>query len=690
MKEITVAVAGQPNVGKSTFFNLLTKNRVLVANWPGVTVEKHEGFLEHRGYRIKLVDLPGVYGLSALTLEERISRSYILGGEADVIIALVDTTIPERTLYLPIQILEMFRNVVVAYTKYDMAHEMGIHINFDALEKRLGVPVVPVSAATGYGIEYLLDKVVEVAEKGGRRDYLRIDYGELEPFIESVERELAKCEGLKDYPSRWLAIRLLEGDEELSKLLSEKCGGDVYRSFEEVRAEARKAVGRDISEFASAKRFSFIMSLAREAIVRARIPEAKRARSIFYHPVIGIALSLTLLLSIFMLVFIVNTGFPLNTLLSLLGQEELASAVEEYSLSGLLEKGLGWLMDLARSSIANPLLASFVADGVIGGVASILAFLPLIFIVMFVLSLVEDAGLLPRMAVGVSALTTKIGLSGNALFPITISLGCNVPGIMGARASLTAGERIRQILTLPLIPCQARLVVLLALATALRTLGGWLMVFTGYVAAFSAFVVLNYALYRLSRTREPVPEMLLEIPAYHKPLGKVVWWMTWNNVKHFLEKAGTIIFLSSIVVWALSSFTPTLTYTDDPSNSIAAEVSRLLAPAVYPFHVTGENAWMVVFGLLMGFVAKEVFVSTILTITGAPNMAEAVSVMGLTDAQLIAIGVFTTLYVPCLATLSTIYSETRSAKLTALSVLLLMGTAYLISALVYYLLTLIP
>ncbi|AFK51252.1 small GTP-binding protein [Thermogladius calderae 1633] len=660
----------------------------MVANWPGVTVEKHEGSLEHRGYRIKLVDLPGVYGLSALTLEERISRSYILGGEADVIIALVDTTIPERTLYLPIQILEAYKNVVIAYTKYDMAHEMGIHINFDTLEKRLGVPVVPVSAATGYGIEYLLDKVIEVAEKGGRRDYLRIDYGELEPFIESVERELKKCEGLREYPSRWLAIRLLEGDEELAEMLSSKCGSEVYRAFEEARDEARKVVGKDVSMFASAKRFSFIMSLTREAVVRARTPERK-ARSIFYHPAIGTALSLTLLLSIFMLVFIVNTGFPLNVVLSLLGQENLAAVVEEYSLSGMLGKGLGWLMDIARSSIANPLLASFVADGVIGGVASILTFLPLIFVVMFVLSVVEDAGLLPRMAVGVSALTTKIGLSGNALFPITVSLGCNVPGIMGARASLTAGERIRQILTLPLIPCQARLVVLLALATALKTLGGWVMVFTGYVAAFSAFIVLNYALYRLSRKREPIPEMLLEIPAYHKPLGKVVWWMTWNNVKHFLEKAGTIIFVSSVAVWAMSSFTPALTYTDNPSNSIAAEVSRLLIPAVYPFHVAGENAWMVVFGLLMGFVAKEVFVTSILTITGTPSMAEAVSVMGLTDAQLIAIGVFTTLYVPCLATLSTIYSETRSVKLTALAVLLLMGTAYLVSALLYYFLTLL-
>jgi len=685
LKQITVAVAGQPNVGKSTLFNVLTGSRVLVANWPGVTVEKHEGFTEYKGYRIRFVDLPGVYGLSALTLEERISRSYILSGEADVLVALVDSTIPERTLYLPVQFLEMFKKVVIAYTKYDLAHELGLHVNLDHLEKRLGVPVVAVSARTGYGVSFLLDKIIEVTERGGRGDYLRVDYGELEPFINSIESKLSSCGSLSGYPLRWLSVRLLEGDAELASVVEEKCGSGIYKEVEEIRGEARRVVGSDLAAVASSKRFAFITSITRDSIVRLKLPQPTRSGSVFYNPLVGSALSILILLSIFMLAFIINTGFPLNVILSALGYQELAEAVEALSLSNLMSSALEWLQELARSHIESPVLASFISDGVIGGVASVLTFLPLIFIVVLIFSIVEDAGLLPRMAVGVSTLTSRIGLSGNVLFPITISMGCNVPGIFGARASLTSGERLRQILTLPLIPCQARLVVLLALATALKTLGGWLMVLLGYLTAFTFFAVLNYLLYKLSKDKEPVPEMLLEIPALHKPLGKVVWWMTWNNVKHFITKAGTIIFASSIIIWALVSLTPGLTYSEDASSSIAASLSRFLAPALYPFQITGGRAWIIVFGLLMGFIAKEVFISSVITVSGSPSFTEAISSIGLSDSQIVALGVFITLYMPCLATISAIYSETRSVKLTLLSIVLSIAVAYAASTAIYYL-----
>ncbi|WP_440059275.1 ferrous iron transport protein B [Thermogladius sp. 4427co] len=687
MKEIVVAVAGQPNVGKSTLFNVLTGSRVLVANWPGVTVERHEGYSEYKGYRIRFVDLPGVYGLSALTIEERISRSYILSGEPDVVLVLVDSTIPERTLYLPVQILEMTGRVVIAFTKYDMAHSTGIHINTDGLEKKLGVPVVAISAVTGYGIDYLLEKIIEVASRKEEKR-LNIDYGELEPFISSIEYVISKCD-LRGYPTRWVSTRLLEGDEELSQLVRDRCGVEVYEEIGKIKAEASQVIKRDLSEAASSKRFDYIMSITRDTIIRTPVQKAERKTSIFYHPFIGPALSLLFTISIFFLAFIVNTGFPLNVILSSLGLEDLASLVESYSLSSLMETGLGWLMDSIRAGISNPVVASFLADGIIGGVAALLTFLPLIFIVMLILAIIEDTGLLPRMAVGISSFTSKIGLSGNALFPIAVSLGCNVPGVMASRASLSSGERIRQVLTIPFIPCQARLVVLLALATALTTISGWVMVLLGYLIAFTVFAVINYVLYVSSRSREPVPEILLEIPVLHKPIGKVVWWLTWNNVKHFIVKAGTIILLANVIVWFLTAFTPALQFTEDPSSSIAASISKALTPLVAPLGIRGESSWIIVFGLIVGFVAKELFVTSLLTVSGMPSVRDAVSVIGLTDQQLIAIGIFTVLYVPCLATLSVMYSETRSWRLVLLGIALMMSVAYFVSLLVYYLLLLI-
>ncbi|MEM4436494.1 MAG: nucleoside recognition domain-containing protein, partial [Thermosphaera sp.] len=260
---------------------------------------------------------------------------------------------------------------------------------------------------------------------------------------------------------------------------------------------------------------------------------------------------------------------------------------------------------------------------------------------------------------------------------LTLSLGCNVPAILATRASISFREKLRLTLTLPFIPCQARLIVLLAMSTALTSFSSSLLIITGYLASFLVFVAVNYALYRLQdKPRGRSPEILLEIPPLHKPIPKVVWWMTWSDLKHFIKRAGVIIFSASVIIWLLTHTTPGLQPTLDPSSSIAAAVSRLLAPSLRPIGITGEAAWIVLFGLLVGFFAKELFISSLLVISGAATIKQAALAAGLTDAELVPLSVFIVLYVPCLATLSAIYSETRSLRVTALSIATMLTVAY--------------
>ncbi|MET1159550.1 MAG: ferrous iron transport protein B [Thermoprotei archaeon] len=686
-KTIRVAVAGQPNVGKSTLFNVLTNNRVLVANWPGVTVEKHYGKRKHRDYEIEFVDLPGTYGFSSLTIEERIARNYILSGEPDVVLVLVDSLNPERTMYLAIQTLELTPRVVIALTKIDAAHPHGIHINADLLSKRLKAPVIPVSAVHNIGIEELLDTIIDRATRGDGEP-LRIDYGELEPFIKSIEEILAKhVDGLK-LPVRWAAVRLIEGDHELEVLIKEKLGEEVLKEILRIREEASIMIKRDLAELAASKRFEYIFKLLDGVVIRSRVeyPRLTRIAKILYNPLWGSVASIVFLTLVFIAVFTINTGFPLNVILEYMGMSEYAALVEEYSLSGLVDTAFTLIGGSIYSALGDTPTTHLIVDGILGGVGAILVFLPLVFIVALALAILEDSGIAPRIAVGLHSTLSRIGISGHAVFPMMLGLGCNVPAILATRGTPDPLERLRLILTLAFIPCQARLVVLLALATALQRLPGGVLILLGYLVAFVVFAIVNKVLYEIDRRRGRAvsPEILIELPPVHKPVGKVVWWLTWSNTKHFLVKAGIVIFTLSIIVWFMTSYTPGLAYTEEPSESIAFGLAKIFSPLLEPIGLSGDPAWIVALALLMGFIAKEVVVSTLIVATGASSAREAIISLGLTDAQVTSIALFTVLYVPCLATIAVIYSETRSIKYTLLAVAIMMSIGYLAMITTYY------
>jgi len=689
-QEIVVGVIGQPNVGKSTLFNLLTGRKVHVANWPGVTVEKHEGWREHHGYRLHFIDLPGIYGFSASTLEEVIARNFIVSGEADVLIVLIDSTAPERTMYLAIQALELFPRTIVVFTKSDLTHAHGIHINYEALANRLGVPVVSVSAVTETGIDRLLDLIIEVARgRIGRGKPLKIGYGELEPFISEVE-EIAKRSSLsEDYPLRWLAVRLLEGDQELIRRLEKRGEKDIVKEVMRLRNEVINVFKRRPEEIMAQRRFEYLSKIVEGIVVRVEVKPGvyEWIDKVFAHPVIGSITSILLLVSLFIVVFTLNTGFPFNIILENLGYSGAAEYLEEYSLGGLMEKLIVLASGLVEGAVAGypQWLQSLILDGVIGGVGAVLVFLPLIFLVALMLAILEDSGLSPRIAVSLHNLLSKIGISGHAVFPITLSLGCNVPAIMATRATPSYRERLRLITTLAFIPCQARLVVILAFASALRGLGSIAVIALSYLGAFLTFMLVNKALYIYDRKKgyAEEPELLLELPPIHKPIPKVIWWLTWDSVKHFLKKAGTIIFLVTLVAWALLYFSPSLSPAKELSESIGAGIAKLFAPLLIPLNMNDTQAWMMAYALIVGFLAKEAVVGTLALLAGTNTATDAIKTLGYSDPQIAALTMFIVLYVPCAATLAVVYSESRSFKTTLLTIALMLSIAYMVMIATY-------
>ncbi len=687
-REYEIAIIGQPNVGKSTLFNILTGRKAHVANWPGVTVEVHEGETDFNGNKIRLIDLPGIYGFSTLSLEERIARNYILSGRPDAVIVLVDSLNPERTMYLAIQALEMTGKIAIGFTKSDAAHAHGIHINYDLISKRLGVPVVPVSAATLRGIRSLLRSAIDVARgKAGRKRPLRIDYEELEPYVSSIESLLKRYEDRIEYPIRWMSLRLLEGDDDLYKYIRGLCGEDVAEEIARIKEEVKKIFHRDPAELLARKRFEYLRRILGDAIVRLEIKEGRfeRFTRLFYRPFIGPFLSITILLGMFMIAFTINTGFPLNVLFDYLGMHDAASAVEEYSIGGLMGKLFSFISSWIINSFGESWLTDLVANGIISGVGSVLIFLPLIMIVSLFLAILEDSGIAPRMAVSLHGPLSKIGVSGHAIFPMTMSLGCNVPAILATRSIPSKSERLRLLMTLPFIPCQARLVVILAFASSLVSGYGALLVVLGYSVAFLAFAFVNKILYMYEkkRTGKREPEIVLELPPIHRPLGRVIWWHVWDNSKHFLKKAGTIIFGLSVVLWFLINFSPSLTLTSSPSESIAADFAHYMAPIVYPIGIGPDKAWIIAFALLVGFIAKEAVIETLTILTGTASAQQALMLLGLATPQLAALTVFIVLYVPCVATIAVIYSESRSVKYTLATIALMLSIAYIAMLITY-------
>jgi ferrous iron transport protein B len=672
VREILVALAGSPNVGKSTLFNRITGGNVHVANWAGVTLQRYEGSITYSGRRLRIVDLPGTYSLSARDLGERVALDFIVNEKPDVLVVVADATELEKSLYLAVETMELYGKVLIALNMIDAADKRGIHINFDGLERSLGVPVVPISALKGIGIGKLMRAILEVAEgRAGRKEPLRVDYNGLERYI-------AKLSELDygNYPARWAALKVLEGS-----LPPEN------QEAERICEEARRDLAIDPLSLIIASRHEFVDKLVRENVKRVRLSGPsleERLDRFLLHPLIGPIASILLISSAFFIIFTLNTGFPFNMILRFLGMEEASEMIESYSLVGLLGSFFDMLAEASSNFLSsiglNPILVRFISEGVIGSLGALLSFVPILILTYVVLGALEDSGLFPRAATVLDSVFRKFGLSGRAFFPALIGIGCNVPGIIATRGIEDERERTIVGITEPFIPCQARLVVLLAISLAAFSspLIQASLMLSIYILGILMFLLSSKLLRTIMGWKE-LTELLMELPPYHRPSLRVIWWYSKANVIHFLRKAGLIILLMSSLTWLILNMGPS-GYVEDPSNSFAFMLGNALTPIL---SLAGLGDWRYALALEVGFIAKEGLLSTFSQLAGSPDPVSAIRYVGITPLKGISLALIMSFYVPCLATISTMLSELRKLKYVALAIILELSVSFILASISY-------
>ncbi|AKG38641.1 iron transporter FeoB [Infirmifilum uzonense] len=645
---IRVALIGNPNVGKSLIFNNLTGGRVHVGNWPGKTVEKKEGRCRHRGEDIQIVDLPGVYSLTAQTIDEMIARDYIVKEKPDVVVDIVDASNLERNLYLTLQLLELEANVVVALNKYDLAKSLGFQIDVEGLSKMLGVRVIPTIATTKEGMQELLDAILEASKQRRRGSTLR--YNErVEKIISRMEQLIQEDKLLAEaYPTRWLAIKVLESDEEVLKEIEKSSQKERILALKE---SLQKELGGDASVVLAEARYEFISGVLGKTVRGAKpLTVTDLLDKALLDKYAGIPVFLSSMWLLFRFTFDVSAP-----------------------LTSLIEMFFGWLGTLASASIPNEQLAGFVVNGLLGGVGAVLTFIPPIFFLFFGLSLLEDSGYLARAAFVMDRIMYRLGLHGKSFIPLLLGFGCNVPAVMATRIIESDEDRIITILVNPLMSCSARLPVYILISSAVLGSYAAIGVYSMYLLGIALALIMALLFRRTILKGKPSP-FILELPHYARPTLRNTALHMWERGSLFLKKAGTIITLTMIVVWFLSSYP----WGSHLEESYVGMLGRTLEPLFRPLGFD----WRAVVALFFGFLAKEVVVGTFGLLLGAEatGLPEALRSQGIfTPLTGFAFMAFTLIYMPCVATIAAIYRETNSLKWTLFAIVYSMILAYVVA-----------
>ena len=667
-RTMKVALAGNPNCGKTTLFNALTGSNQYVGNWPGVTVEKKEG-TAHLGDRaITVVDLPGIYSLSPYSMEEIVARDFIIGEGPDAVIDIVDATNLERNLYLTVQLLELERPLVLALNFMDEVKARGDQIDVERLSKELGVPVVPITAKTGEG----LDELLQVAH---RQMHLGVTYEPddlYDDFTHDIHHRMGEL--IHDYayaanlPAHWASIKLLEGDGIVAKALN--LPADVQNKLDAIIAEyeASSALG-DRETLVADSRYRYIERVVHASVVKGKGSEGPTLTEKIDRIVTGKYTALPLFLCAMLVMFVITFG-PFGSWL----QDGVSALIDLFS---------GWLEGALTAAGAPAVVISLACDGIISGVGGVLSFLPQIALLFFFLSFLEDSGYMSRAAFIMDRLLRRFGLSGKAFIPMLMGFGCSVPAIMGARTMENEKDRRMTILLIPFMSCSAKLPVYGLLSAAF--FGPWagLVVFGLYVIGMVVGILSGILFKHTLFAGEPAP-FVLELPPYRFPSIENIATHVWQKVKGFLVKAGTLILAMSVVLWLLQSFDFSLHMVDDAANSMLGTLGALIAPVFAPL---GFGFWQAAVALLTGFIAKEMVVSSLSMFYGfsltAAGTAVAAAMTGFTPLSAFSMLVFILLYVPCVAATSTMAKELGSAKWTVFSVCWQIGVAYVVSLLVH-------
>lgn len=663
MERLKIALAGNPNVGKSTLFNQLTGMRQHVGNWPGKTVERAEGKFNYKANEINIIDLPGNYSLTAYSPEEVISRDYIIDEQPDVIINVIDAGNLERNLYLTVQMMELGANIVIALNMNKNAENQGYKINIKKLSELLGIPVVKIEANVNEGTDKLLDTVLKTATKP-KNVQNRLKYGnELTEHINEISNEIKKESSLSDMDPYWTSIKLLENDTIITDVVKESTGTGLLNKVDKVKNHLKDVIGDNSEETIVDARYGYINGLITEAVKKPRLDKKTRTDAIdriVTNKWLGLPIFAIIMYLIFQITFTI--GAPLQDLI-----DEGFGALGEYLL-GIL--GESWV-------------SSLLVDGIIGGVGGVLTFVPIIFIMFFLLSLLEDSGYLARVAFVMDKIMHKlVGLHGKAFLPMLLGFGCCVPGVMATRTLEDEKDRLVTMLIVPFMSCNARLPVYVLFIAAFFSAYQGLVLFSLYFLGIAVAILTAFILKRTAFKGMSSP-FIMELPPYRMPKLKGVCIHTWERGKGFLKKAGTIILATSIIIWTLSSLPVGVEY--GTQDSVTGQIGTFLSPIFEPL---GFGNWQTSVSLIFGVVAKENVVGTFGTLFGIDAEGDEDGMVStledsFTPLSAYALLVFVLLYVPCFATVATIKKEANSWKWAGFNVVYSIAIAYIFAFIIY-------
>jgi ferrous iron transport protein B len=681
MKKITVAIAGNPNSGKTSIFNMLTGARQHVGNYPGVTVEKKEGLCRYNDYEITVVDLPGTYSLSAYSAEELIARNFIIEEHPEVVIDVIDSSVIERNLYLATQLIEMNVPLVLAFNMSDVAERMGLHFDTTRLSELLQARIVPTVGSREKGKANLLNAVIKTAKQGRVERIHGINYGD------EIETELTKIAAIvadkepqlaEKFGQRWLAIKLLEQDSNIR----EKISSEEVINCAAVAIEHLKSIFGDEPEIIVAdRRYGFISGACQETIkstVESRHDKSDMADALLIHRVLGLPIFLLLMYLVFMLTF----------------------RISEYPMEWL-ERFFGWagktITGFWPSGSESP-LKSLLVDGVIGGVGGVIVFLPNILLLFISISILEDTGYMARAAFVMDRIMHKIGLHGKSFIPMLIGFGCSVPAIMGTRILENRRNRLTTILVIPLMSCGAKLTIYALIIPAFfaekwRGPMMWLIYLIGIVLAVICIKVLRITIFKGETT-----PFVMELPPYRVPTLKSVCIHMWQRGWLYLRKAGTIILAISIILWAAGSYPKPdekslvgLNHTEVQQKkleySVIGRIGRTIEPVIRPLGFD----WKIGTALIGATVAKEVFVSQLGIVYAVSSDEDSSQTLRqklqahYTSLTGFCIMLFCLIYAPCAATVAITKSETNSWGWALFQFFGLTVLAYIVTLIVYQL-----
>lgn len=703
-QKLTIALAGNPNSGKTTVFNDLTGARQHVGNYPGVTVEKKEGYLKYKGYDINVVDLPGTYSLTAYSIDEIVARDFVLEEKPDVVIDIIDASNLERNLYLATQFIELGVPLVLAFNMSDVAEKQGFNIDKNKLSELLGCPIVFTVATKKRGINELLDEAIKLVEGKTTLTRTNISYGkETQEELARIEKILIKDKNLsQNYPSRWLAVKLLENDSEVIRKVKESPhSSEILAQVEKSAYHLQGILGDTPEAIIADNRYGFISGACSEAVKRTyelRHTTSDRIDEILINRIFGLPIFLGIMWLVFKFVFKLSEP-----------------------LMGWVEAGQGWLGNFLGGMLPEgSAIQSLVVDGIIGGVGSVLVFVPIIFLLFLAMAVLEDSGYMARAAFIMDKLMHRIGLHGRSFIPMLLGFGCNLPAIMATRTIEDRKDRLVTILVNPFMSCGARLPVYTLFIGAFfreRIAGNVLfsLYFLGIVVA-----IIMAKIFRRFLFKGPSSPFVMELPPYRLPTFKGLLIHMWERGVVYLKKAGTIIFIGCIFVWFLSNFPWNPQYSRDydtlienaqgneeivsqlenekayekMEKSYAGRLGRAISPIFKPL---GFDDWKVSVGLLGGFIAKEIVVGTLGALHSvgeadeeSRTLRQALQNETRPDGNKMfnplvayALMVFVLLYIPCIATIAVIKRETNSWRWPAFTVFYTTAVAWIISFIVY-------